>query len=62
MAEEPDYYRMFCNALLGLIDDAETCGYDPDGLAHLSEASEYFESHWRIIQNSRRGTAEDTTG
>ena len=53
MNDKPDYYRMFCNGLLGMIDDAETCGYDSDGLKHLREASEYFESHWRMGQKAR---------
>ena len=57
MDEEPDYYRMFCNALRGLIDDAEMCGYDSDGLTHLREASEYFESHWRIVKTTREQDA-----
>jgi hypothetical protein len=62
LPEEPDYYRTFCNALLGLIDDAETANYDQDGLAHLREASEYFQSDWRTIHQSHRETGEDSSG
>ena len=58
MDPEPDYYRSFCNALLGLIDDAEICSYDSDGLAHLREASEYFESHWRTVAHARKQDAK----
>jgi hypothetical protein len=42
MASESDYYAMFLNGLAGLIDDAEMSGYDPDGIAHLREANEFF--------------------
>lgn len=60
MTEKPDYYRSFCNALLGPIDDAEIGNLDSDGLAHLREASEYFESDWRTIQHARRAAGEDS--
>ena len=56
--DEPDYYMMFLNGLAGLIDDAEMCGYDADGIAQLREASEFFWSDYRILQHVRREAAE----
>ena len=51
MADKPDYYAIFLNALEGLIDDAEMSGYDSDGIGHLREASEFFRSEYRIQQH-----------
>jgi hypothetical protein len=58
MADEQDYYRCFCNAVLGLIDDAEMSGYAADGIEHLREASEYFESDWRTLKHAREQEVE----
>jgi hypothetical protein len=53
MASESDYYAMFLNGLAGLIDDAEMSGYDPDGIAHLREANEFFRSDYRVRQHAK---------
>ena len=45
--DDYDYYVGFLNGLAGLIDDAEMCGYDADGIAQLREASEFFWSEYR---------------
>jgi hypothetical protein len=58
MADEQDCNRSFCNALLGLIDDAEMDGYAADGIEHLRQASEYFESDWRPLKRAREQDVE----
>jgi nitroreductase len=52
-ASEPDYYAGFLNGILGMIDAAQMAGYDADGIAQLREASEFFESDYRILQHIR---------
>jgi nitroreductase len=56
-AGEPDYYRGFLNGILGMIDVAQMAGYDADGIAQLREASEFFESDYRILQHVRAENA-----
>jgi hypothetical protein len=54
MSDEPDYYGGFINVLEGMIEQARMEGYDADGIAHLEEASEFFSSDYRILQNIRK--------
>lgn len=56
-AGERDEYMMFLNGLAAMIDEASLAGYDPDGIAQLVEANEFFWSDYRILQHARAEAA-----
>jgi len=58
MQHPVDYYATFLNGLAGLIDDAQMSGWDEDGIIHLREAEEYFQSDYRIRRLAEQEAAE----
>ena len=58
MQQPVDYYEIFLNGLVGLIDDAEMSGWDEDGIIHLREAEQYFRSDYRIRRLAAQEAAE----
>ena len=54
---ELKYYASFITSVLALLDDAEMEGWCPDGISHLHEVLDAFQSDCKIQENAHRETA-----
>lgn len=57
MSSNLDDYAAFLNGLSGLIDEAESLGWDESGVRSLQEAQRHFRADFRELEALTRAAA-----